>query len=499
MILENRIYQAYYTKSDPIVNYMVSLLNLRGSEKILEPCAGDGVFIDPIIKTFPDIKIDAYELNNNSYSNLLVKYSKNENIYIKKTDTLTDVDLEFLCSMGGGYDAIIANPPYGAWRDQEERKKLKKSYNGFYAKESYTLFLYRCIEALNENGKLAFIIPDTYLNLHMHKDIRKYILRNTKIKEISLFPSSYFPGVNFGYANLSIISLEKSSNQKTNLDNSFSIKKGFRKVEELGSDNKALQTITLKQKDVLSSPDYSFVTNGDKSLLDCFNLTKLKIGDICDCVTGFYSGSDKHFLKVRDRTIRNSKKYDIVNLESVEFNCDASLIDGLTSEKEYVPIVKGGNRKYYKPDEWFMNWSSEIVDFFKKDKKARYQNSSYYFRKGIGVPMVSSSSITGALIENRLFDQSIVGIFPKDLSLLYYLLAFFNSPTCNKLIRTINSSTNNSSNYIKKIPFIIPKDKLILEINERIKLILDDCKTKNHFSQDLEELNNKDIQSIYGF
>lgn len=499
MISENRIYQAYYTKSDPIVNYMVSLLSLKGSEKILEPCAGDGVFIDPIVKTFPDVQIDAFELNDNSYSNLHVKYSDFENINVKKTDTLTDVDLQFLCSMGGGYDAIIANPPYGAWRDQEERRKLKRSYNGFYAKESYSLFLYRCIEALNDKGKLVFIIPDTYLNLHMHKDIRKYILTHTKIKEISLFPSSYFPGVNFGYANLSIIFLEKSFNQKTTLENEFSIIKGFSKVEELGSNNDNIRTFNLKQKDVLNSPDYSFATNGEKPIVNCLNLTESKIGDICDCVTGFYSGNDKDFLKVRNKTIRNSKRYEAVNLDLVEFNCDASLVDGLTNEKEYVPIVKGGNRKYYKPDDWFMNWSSEKVDFFKSDKKARYQNSSYYFRKGIGVPMVSSSSITGALIENRLFDQSIVGIFPKDEAYIYYLLAFFNSPTCNKLIRTINSSTNNSSNYIKKIPFLEPENQVLEKINERIKTIIEACKISQDYDCELEELNNNAIKEIYGF
>ena len=499
MISENRIYQAYYTKSDPIVNYMVSLLSLKGSEKILEPCAGDGVFIDPIVKTFPDVQVDAFELNDNSYSNLLVKYSDFKNINVKKTDTLTDVDLQFLCSMGGGYDAIIANPPYGAWRDQEERRKLKRSYNGFYAKESYSLFLYRCIEALSDKGKLVFIIPDTYLNLHMHKDIRKYILTQTKIKEISLFPSSYFPGVNFGYANLSIISLEKSFNQKTTLENEFSIIKGFSKVEELGSNNDNIQTFNLKQKDVLNSPDYSFVTNGEKPIVNCLNLTESKIGDFCDCVTGFYSGNDKDFLKVRNKTIRNSKRYEAVNLDLVEFTCDASLVDGLTNEKEYVPIVKGGNRKYYKPDDWFMNWSSDKVDFFKNDKKARYQNSSYYFRKGIGVPMVSSSSITGALIENRLFDQSIVGIFPKDETYLYYILAFFNSPTCNKLIRSINSSTNNSSNYIKKIPFLAPDNQALEKINERIRTILETCKTSQDYDSELEELNNNAIKEIYGF
>ena len=499
MISENRIYQAYYTKSDPIVNYMVSILSLKGSEKILEPCAGDGVFIDPIVKTFPDVQIDAFELNGNSYSNLLVKYSDFENINVKKTDTLTDIDLQFLCSMGGGYDAIIANPPYGAWRNQEERKKLKRSYNGFYAKESYSLFLYRSIEALNDNGKLVFIIPDTYLNLHMHKDIRKYILTHSKIKEISLFPSYYFPGVSFGYANLSIISLEKCLNQKLNLENEFSIIKGFNKVEELGSNNDNIQTFSLKQNDVLNSPDYSFATNGDKPIINCLNLTESKIGDICDCVTGFYSGNDKDFLKVRDKAIRNSKRYEAVNLDFVEFNCDASLIDGLTNGKEYVPIVKGGNRKYYKPNDWFMNWSSEKVDFFKADKKARYQNSSYYFRKGIGVPMVSSSSISGALIEKSLFDQSIVGIFPKDETFLYYLLAFFNSPTCNKLIRTINSSTNNSSNYIKKIPFLEPNNQVLEKVNERIKIILETCKTTQDYDRGLEELNNKDIKEIYGF
>ncbi len=499
MISENRIYQAYYTKSDPIVNYMVSLLNLKGFEKILEPCAGDGVFIDTIVNTFPDVQIDAFELNDNSYSNLLVKYSDFENINIKKTDTLTDVDLQFVCSMGGGYDAIIANPPYGAWRDQVERIKLKKIYNGFYAKESYSLFLYRCIEALKDKGKLVFIIPDTYLNLHMHKDIRKYILTHTKIKEISLFPSSFFPGVNFGYANLSIISLEKCINQKSNLENEFAIVKGFSKVEELGTNKDNIRAFYFKQKDVFNSQDYSFTTNGDKLIVNCLNNAKLKIGDVCDCVTGFYSGNDKEFLKVRDKSIRNSNRYGVVNLDLVEFNCDARLVDGLTNGKEYVPIIKGGNRKYYKPDDWFMCWSTEKVDFFKSDKKARYQNSSYYFRKGIGVPMVSSSSITGALIENRLFDQSIVGIFPKDETYLYYLLAFFNSPTCNKLIRTINSSTNNSSNYIKKIPFLEPKIQVLEKINERVKTILEACKTSHDYDSKLEELNNSAIKEIYGF
>ena len=113
--------------------------------------------------------------------------------------------------------------------------------------------------------------------------------------------------------------------------------------------------------------------------------------------------------------------------------------------------------------------------------------------------MVSSSSITGAIIENRLFDQSIVGIFPKNEELIYYLLAFFNSPTCNKLIRTINPSTNNSSNYIKKIPFITPKSKQMEAITKNIKQVIEQVKISGNYNLEIEKKNNNIINELYGF
>ena len=98
------------------------------------------MFIDSIIDKFASIEVDAFELNQKSYKKLSKKYSDYKNITIKHTDTLTDTDLGVICSMDGKYDAVIANPPYGAWRNTTERKKLKKDYNGLYSKESYTLF-----------------------------------------------------------------------------------------------------------------------------------------------------------------------------------------------------------------------------------------------------------------------------------------------------------------------------------------------------------------------
>ena len=141
-----------------------------------------------------------------------------------------------------------------------------------------------------------------------------------------------------------------------------------------------------------------------------------------------------------------------------------------------------------------MDWSKEAIYDYKvaNKKRARFQNSQYYFRQGIGVPMVSSSSITGSLIDGRLFDQSIVGIFPtkKYENLTYFLLGLFNSNACNDLIRTINASAKNSANYIKKIPVVMPNKMMINEITNEVKRVLTSSKKRNIEDNDLVKLND---------
>lgn len=489
MISESRKYQAFYTKSTPIVDYMVNQLSLQASDKIFEPCGGDGVFVEAILSKNEFAHIDICELNPNSFEILNDKFSGYPNVSIRECDTLLDSELNFNSCFGGIYDKIVANPPYGAWQDYEKRTVLKKMYPELYTKESYGLFLYRCIELLKEDGILSFIIPDTFLNLHMHKALRKHILNKTQIVELALFPSSFFPGVNFGYANLSIITLRKKSDYKQCLKNTFTVINGFEDVEQLNDIGKEnLNTYSFKQEDVLNNPDHAFLIAENSNVLKLINQSNLKVGDIADCVTGFYSGDDKRFLKVISPELKNGKNYDIVNVESIntDYKNNTEILNGIENEQHFLPIVKGGNTKYLKPESWFMNWSVEAVQHYKTNKKSRFQNSKYYFKFGIGVPMISSSSITASLIENKLFDQSIVGVFPKDESLTYYLLAFFNSPTCNKLIRTINPSANNPANYIKKIPFIIPEKTVLELIIEKTKSIVDEIRRTGNYNESEE-------------
>lgn len=56
-------YQAYYTKSNPILNYMTGMLHFKPHDHILEPCGGDGVFIDKILESIQNVQINVFELN----------------------------------------------------------------------------------------------------------------------------------------------------------------------------------------------------------------------------------------------------------------------------------------------------------------------------------------------------------------------------------------------------------------------------------------------------
>jgi len=500
MISEARKYQAFYTKSTPIVDYMVSKLSLKQSDRIFEPCGGDGVFVEAILNENEFAQIDICELNSKSVEILNKKFSHYLKVKIRECDTLMDSELNFNSCFGGFYDKIIANPPYGAWQDYSKRAVLKKLYPDLYAKESYGLFLYRCIELLKEDGILSFIIPDTFLNLHMHKALRKHIFTKTQIVEVALFPSSFFPGVNFGYANLSIITLRKKSDIRACMNNTFSVINGFDEVEQLNFINdSSLKYYNFKQEDVFNNPDHAFLIAENSNISKLINHSKQKIGDIADCVTGFYSGDDKTFLQVISPELKNGKNYDLVNPDSVstDYKNIPDILNGIDDDRHFLPIVKGGNTKYLKPESWFMNWSKEAVQHYKTDKKSRFQNPKYYFKFGIGVPMISSSSITASLIENKLFDQSIVGIFPKDESLTYYLLAFFNSPTCNKLIRTINPSANNPANYIKKIPVIIPEQSVLELITDKTIEIVNSIKDLGTYDENKELEIWNIIEQIY--
>jgi hypothetical protein len=90
----------------------------------------------------------------------------------------------------GGFDVVIGNPPYVDYRSFSSniQEYLKYKFNSTKTKEKYSLYI-PFIELgsvlLNKDGHLGFIVPNTFLSTNMGYELRKFLIKNTSISEIT--------------------------------------------------------------------------------------------------------------------------------------------------------------------------------------------------------------------------------------------------------------------------------------------------------------------------
>lgn len=89
-----------------------------------------------------------------------------------------DWEIEFSTIMsGGGFDAVIGNPPYGATFNKNELKyTLEKFQVGKKFPDSYVFFMLQAFDLLKENHRASFIVPNTFCDLESCDEFRKWLL-----------------------------------------------------------------------------------------------------------------------------------------------------------------------------------------------------------------------------------------------------------------------------------------------------------------------------------
>ncbi len=115
----------------------------------------------------------------------------------------------------GGFDCVIGNPPYGFHQIHSENVKqyFKKNYSSSQGSfENYILFYEKSLKLLAENGLHGFIVPVTWLSIPSAKSLRKFILDNYYIKEISWLPDKVFEAAQ---VNTLVSIIQKSKPNKT--------------------------------------------------------------------------------------------------------------------------------------------------------------------------------------------------------------------------------------------------------------------------------------------
>ncbi len=183
---------SYYTPKfivEKIINDYV-----KQNSKVLDLCCGTGQFLlafadkvdDP--KNIYGVDIDEIAVRI-ARINLLVKYKdKNFAPNIVCKNTLFEIGNYDLFSLNDGnirdFDVIATNPPWGVHFSKSDTERLKIVYPQIKSFESFSYFLKKSIDLLNDKGVISFILPESILNVKTHKDIREIILKNTQIKKV---------------------------------------------------------------------------------------------------------------------------------------------------------------------------------------------------------------------------------------------------------------------------------------------------------------------------
>ena len=199
-----------YTKRE-IVHFILDLcledsFGLAG-KVIIEPSAGDGAFVVPIIERIltecsNDLaalkmalsNVYVYELDSNVVSILLANI-KNSLPEPSLADLINIQVGDFLLKDIPRADIVIGNPPYVRYDNipLEQKEMYKSLYVSFSARaDIYVAFIEKSIRALKPSGRVGFICADRWINNQYGRTLRGLISHDFHLKYFVKF-SGYNP------------------------------------------------------------------------------------------------------------------------------------------------------------------------------------------------------------------------------------------------------------------------------------------------------------------
>lgn len=471
---------AFYTPKH-VVDCMFGLLSdFNEQSKLLEPCGGDGAFVSAVLekKLLKPNQITVWDINP-EVKNYIEKFG----VVFKLKDSLLETTFkeENLFNKIKKFTHVVGNPPYLNKQSsyiKKNKNKLRKIYDEIGVNETYALFVYLCCYLLENNGQLCFITSDTYLTLGIHKKLRKFLLENFVIRNITLCPSDLFKEAG-ALVNTCIISLV---NKKIDKQNTIL----FNDCRNLEIGNYNGKKYFINQNNLLNYPDYIFDFNGNGKLIEKIKEFK-KLVDFVDGGLGMHTTDNVKFLGIIDYNGIRYAKNGIKNIVS---------IDEIKKGGWKFYHKKGGDTKYYLPAEFCVKWDKESIKNYKMPKNFNLNdNRQGFLISGICSTLSARLATVGALWESN----KAMCFFPKD-PIKYpseFFVGILNSDLYNKIIRILNHTNSIQIRDIKKLPLFNFKKEDIQKITKIVKDIIKRKRSDLDYDFSLEQKTINQIVNSY--
>lgn len=244
-----------------VVKMIVDIVDVRPSDKIIDPCCGSGGFLIEALKKVWKKTEDEYSELDWPVNEIEIEKQKVaiENFRgIDKDSFLSKVCKAQMAILGDGragifcensldnptkwkqktqdkielgkFNVLITNPPYGSkikiddndiLKQYELAHKWKKNKEGIWEKEKLkdtdvpqNLFVERCLQFLAPGGRMAMVLPDGIFGNDGLGYLRQYIIRNARVLAVIDVPKETFMPHTSTKTSVIIVQKYKNENDK---------------------------------------------------------------------------------------------------------------------------------------------------------------------------------------------------------------------------------------------------------------------------------------------
>ncbi|MEM1724846.1 MAG: TaqI-like C-terminal specificity domain-containing protein, partial [Thermoplasmata archaeon] len=375
----------------------------------------------------------------------------------------------------GGFDVVIANPPYisfglrGTGKIRKEMENyLRKNYpnSAEYKISIYAIFIDKGIQLLSTNGILSYITPDSFLLGRYFSKLRSFILRTSAIKLILMFEEDFWESGVVGRPVIIILQKELDVEKRRNNFVTSILIKGNKLSEENMSS--------------YSYPQYYFETTP-------FNRFRL-----------FFNNFDKHFVEKIEKN--NITLSSVVSFASglIGKEGKSKIISKKKLGENWLPGLVSGDEI----NKYLINYAGNFILFDIKKLKSGFKEANYFepklFLRQTGDSLIAAYDTHNLLCLNNLH---VVNLKDKKYD-LRYILALLNSKLLNYYYRVISLEFGRTLAQIDidtvellPIPPLSPQNEPIVEeLVSLVSQILSHTQSKNYLSDPQKQAEVKELE-----
>lgn len=416
---------SYYTPDKIVSNYLPLV---KSDTKLLDPCCGTGSFLLTLGDRIENPE-NIYGFDSDKVAcfiagvNLLIKY-KDKEFYPKV------FNCDFLrYETDEKFDIIATNPPWGGVNVEDYSKIYPEVKSG----ENFSYFIVKSERLLKEDGKCCFVLPVSITNVKTHRDIRRFILDNFRIENITHY-GKVFTGV---------------------LSDVVSITLSKRNIPDNVVDIFTKQKLSIPQAAFCNNENYNFTLMGD---------------------------ADKELL---------DKIYSVPHTTLKDSIWALGIVTG--NNEKHISLIPEGRERIYTGKNispYLISETDKYINYYRTKFQQVAPDEIYRAKAKLVYKFISKSPVFAYDDEQRLFLNSANILIPKvETHSVKTVLAFLNSSLFRYIYKTKFGEVKILKGNLLDLPFPYLDEKTKIELEKYVDNYLKTSEKK--YTEQIDKVINK--------